>query len=190
MLLPCPEQHAWGGVLKRWTLALYGRRVLRSSAVRRVVVAVARWCTELDYRRMARRVAAQIEDYIANGFDVVEVMGVGASPSCGVDTTLDLDRAVAAIARGDRHTLSAAVVNEHVVAANATARQGMFVAALRRRLARRKIDVPFREHDLLAELRTQRADATGRVRPPRIRGFAPVRGGRPAVAERPPSQSR
>jgi predicted secreted protein len=160
--LPCPEQHAWGGVLKRQMLTLYGRRVLRSSPVRRVVVAVACWITELEYRRLARLAAADIADYIANRFEVVEVVGVGASPSCGVDTTINLDGAVAAMARCDRCTLSAAVVNERVVAASMTAGEGMFVAALRRRLARRGIEVPFREHDLLAELRAEgRALAAG-----------------------------
>jgi predicted secreted protein len=168
--LPCPEQQAWGGVLKHGMLALYGRRVLRSSAIRRVVVAVARWITELQYRRLARRAAGEIEDYIANGFEVVEVVGVGASPSCGVETTLDLDAAVAAMAREDLRTLSAARVTERVVAANTTAGEGMFVAALRRRLARRGIEVPFREHDLLAELRVERRLVKPRARPVGERG--------------------
>ena len=154
--LSCPEQHAWGGVLKRRMLALYGRRVLRSSAARHVVVVAARWMTGLQYRRLARRAAGEIEDYVANGFEVVGVVGVGASPSCGVETTIDLDGAVAAMARCDRCTLSRAGVNEHVVAANLTAGEGMFIAALRRRLARRGIEVSFREHDLLAELHVDR----------------------------------
>ena len=163
--LACPEQHAWGGVLKRHMLALYGRRVVRSRAVRRMVVAAARSVTEFQYRRLARRAAVEIEDYVANGFEVVEVVGVGASPSCGVVTTIDLDGAVAAMVRCDRGTLSPAGVNEHVVAANMTAGEGMFVAALRRRLARRGIEVPFREHDLLAELGVVRRVARPSGRP-------------------------
>jgi hypothetical protein len=35
--LPCPEEHAWGGVTKRWLLAFYGAaessRLLRLKAV-------------------------------------------------------------------------------------------------------------------------------------------------------------
>jgi predicted secreted protein len=151
--LPCPEQHLWGGVLKRWMLACYGRRVLRWRASRWVFVAVVRRATALGYRRLARRAAAEIVDYVTSGFEVVEVVGVGASPSCGVRTTLDLDGAVAAMARCDRAALTPAVVSARVVAANVVDGPGIFLRELERRLDKRGIFVPFREHDLLAELR-------------------------------------
>lgn len=150
--LPCPEQHAWGGVLKRHMLVLYGSRWLRWSPLRRPAVAAARAATALRYESLARRTADLVEDYAASGFDVVEVVGVGGSPSCGVTSTLDLDRAVLAMARCRRCTVSPATVNERVVAANVVSGQGLFVAALRRHLARRGLDVPMREHDLLGEL--------------------------------------
>ena len=114
--LPCPEQRAWGGVLKRWMLALYGRRLLRWRPVRRVVAAAVRRVTEVVYGRLARRAAKEITDYVASGFEVVEVVGVGASPSCGVATTVDLDAAIAAMAACDRDTLDPAMVTERVVA--------------------------------------------------------------------------
>ena len=169
--LPCPEQHAWGGVLKRWMLRLYGRPMLRRRPVRRVFVAAARRVTAFEYARLARRAAAEIADYVTSGFEVVEVVGVGASPSCGVATTVDLDGAIAAMAACDRDTLDPALVNDRVVGANVAAGEGMFIAELRRRLARRGIEVPFREHDLLAELRaaaieTERVET---VRSPRQR---------------------
>ena len=109
--LPCPEQHAWGGVLKRSMLRLYGRPILRRRAVRRSFVAVARRVTEFEYARLARRAAAEIADYISCGFEVVDVVGVGASPSCGVTTTVDLDGAIAAMAACDRDTLDPTMVN-------------------------------------------------------------------------------
>jgi uncharacterized protein YbbK (DUF523 family) len=151
--LPCPEQRAWGGVSKRWMLRLYGRPILRWRPVRRIVVAVARRVTEFEFASLARRAAAEIADYITCGFEVVEVVGVGASPSCGVATTIDLDGAIAAMAACDRARLNPALVNDRVIGANVAAGEGMFIAALRRRLARRGIDVTFREHDMLAELR-------------------------------------
>jgi len=43
-------------------------------------------------------------------------------------------------------------VNEDVVAANVRPGEGMFVCALRTRLAQVGVDVPFKEHDLLHEL--------------------------------------
>ena len=150
--MPCPEQHAWGGVLKRRMLALYGRRILRWRPVRRAVVAIVRFITTADCRRLARRTGAQIADYARSGFDVIGVVGVGASPSCGVATTLDLDSAIAAMATCDPDTVDAATVLGRVLAANVVDGEGMFVAALRGDLAKRGISVPLREHDLLAEL--------------------------------------
>jgi predicted secreted protein len=151
--LPCPEQRAWGGVLKRWMLACYGRRVLRWRPLRRLFVAGVRRATAFEYGRLAHRAADQIVDCVESGFEVVEVVGVGASPSCGVATTVDLDAAVAAMAHCDRAALTPATVIERVVAANVIDGPGIFVDKLQRRLARRGISVPFREHDLLAELR-------------------------------------
>ena len=45
--------------------------------------------------------------------------------------------------------------NRRVIVAHAQPGQGMFIAALRRQLRRRGLDVPFDEHDLIAEI-TQR----------------------------------
>jgi predicted secreted protein len=157
--LPCPEQQAWGGVLKRWMLACYGHRVLRWRPVRRLFVAGARRVTAFEYGRLAHRTADQIVDYVESGFEVVEVLGVGASPSCGVATTIDLDAAVAAMAHCDRGALTPATVIGRVVAANVVDGPGIFLDKLQRRLARRGISVPFREHDLLAELRAARVGA-------------------------------
>jgi predicted secreted protein len=150
--LPCPEQLAWGGVLKRHLLRLYGTRVLRWSAVRRPVVAVARGLTALRYAAPARRTVRLIEDYAAAGVEIVGVVGVGASPSCGVRTTLDLDGAVEAMARCRRGAQTPEIVTRQVVAANVVDGPGLFISDVQRRLARKGIAVPMREHDLLGEL--------------------------------------
>jgi hypothetical protein len=140
-------------VLKRRMLRVYGSRLLRVRAARRVFVAVARWWSRQVAQRLARLVAADVADYVGSGLDVVEVVGVGASPSCGVWTTLDLDSAVRAMACLDGRALEAAMVNRHVVAGSVHAGSGVFVTALRRALARRRVEVRFVEHDLIAELR-------------------------------------
>lgn len=115
-------------------------------------VAAARWVTKLEYRGVARRTAREIVDHLDSGLEVVEVVGVGASPSCGVTTTLDLGTAVAAMAAIDRAELTPAVVRRRVVGASAIEGEGLFIGRLRRELARRGVTVTFREHDLRAEL--------------------------------------
>lgn len=148
--MPCPEQRAWGGVLKRFTTPIYGRHRLRS-------VAPAMWGlfqlhTRGVYGRIASGVAADIADYARSGLDVVGVVGVGASPSCGVHTTLQMRRTVQTLARCELSTLDRETFNREVIVGGVIAGQGLFVRALRRAIRRRGIDVPFLEHDLIAEV--------------------------------------
>ena len=148
--MPCPEQRAWGGVLKRRMLTAYGAGgTVRGPVVRRLLPAFLRH-TRRVYARLARRVAADARDYRRAGVEVVGVVGIGGSPSCGVHTTLDLAGAVDVLTRCPLAALDRRTLNEDVVAANTRPGEGMFVCALRRELA--DVDVPFEEHDLLDEL--------------------------------------
>jgi hypothetical protein len=151
--LPCPEEVAWGGVLKRHLLRAYGSAVARPLAWRlgRALLPVALAHTRRVYRRIARRVAAQIADHAASGIAVVAVVGVDASPSCGVDTTLDAAACLDELARTPAASLTVEQ-QRALVRRQVRSGQGLFVAALRRELARRRLEVPFVGHDLLAEL--------------------------------------
>lgn len=146
--MPCPEQLVWGGVLKRRMLSLYGSPLARSPAGRRLLARVVRLWTVSRYRGLARQVAAQIRDYLDSGCDVIEIVGVGPSPSCGVMTTVALGGALQTMARCDPRTLTPAIVNRDVVAANVIAGRGIFIDQLDRQLARRRINVPLRQHTL------------------------------------------
>jgi predicted secreted protein len=145
--LPCPEQRAWGGVLKRRMLLAYGAGgTWRAPLVRLLLGPFLRY-TRFVHARLARRVAGDVVDYRRAGVEIVGVIGVGGSPSCGVRTTLDMPAAVDALcrlpcARLDRHSL-----NEDVIAANIREGEGMFVSALRRRLDKAGVAVAFEEHE-------------------------------------------
>ena len=82
--LQCPEQHAWGGVLKRRLLSFYGSVGSVRYRVGRALLRVMLWYTRRIYRRLARETAAQIADYEQSGVTVLGIVGVDASPSCGV----------------------------------------------------------------------------------------------------------
>ena len=151
--MPCPEQRAWGGVLKRRMLHAYGLRDSVIYPLRGALFRLFVWQTRLRYEHMARRVARDIEDYARAGVHVLAVIGVGGSPSCGSATTLDLRRSFETIAACPLALVDRATVNERAVAACRVAGEGLFIAALERRLARRGLDVPFMEYDLIAEMR-------------------------------------
>lgn len=148
--MPCPEQLAWGGVLKRRLLFLYGRPWL-GPAVRLMRPALSAY-TVIRYRLLARRVARQIVDYQRSGFDVVGVVGVDASPTCGVTTTLDLDESLAAVVACPLARLDRRFMNDAVLNGSARPGAGLFIAALSDSLARRHGRVPLLTHDLRSEI--------------------------------------
>ena len=151
--LPCPEELAWGGVGKRALLPVYGLRHRAPGLylLRRLLIPVFLRYSRHRYRRLARRVAAQIADYRAAGCAVVGVVGVDGSPSCGVRRTLAVGRAVEGLADLRPGTETRERANA-IIRDAAVPGEGPFVAALRAELARRRIAVPFLAHDLLGEL--------------------------------------
>ena len=96
--LPCPERLAWGGVLKRHSLRLYHSKGRPLYAVRGVLLSAFLWWTKVIYRRLARQVARDVADYQRAGIAVAGIVGIGASPSCGVITTLDLRASLEVVA--------------------------------------------------------------------------------------------
>lgn len=152
--LPCPEEHVWGGVLKRHMLRLYGVPAPASAFWR-----AARLYTRLRYRVMARQAALQIADYLRSGFSVLGVVGVDGSPSCGVRTTVDGGAFVADLASVDPRNFSVERQNA-LVRRHAMAGRGIFIQELARELGRRGLEVPFLAHDLFDELAGRRSKLT------------------------------
>src|SRR5690348_3972271 len=79
--MPCPEEHAWGGVCKRYTIPAYGSDRTALRRVRRLATRLFLIYTRLAYRGLAGRVAGQIADYVRTGHAVESVVGIGGSPS-------------------------------------------------------------------------------------------------------------
>lgn len=165
--LPCPEQRAWGGVLKRRMLLLYGAGGTWRAPVARLVTTSYLQYTRIVYRRLAHRVTKDVVDYRRSGVEVVGLVGVGGSPSCGVRTTLDLPAAVGALCRFSCPELDRNSLNQNVIAANVRQGEGLFALALRRRLAAADIVIDSLEHDLMEELGiTSAAPEVGRKEDP------------------------
>jgi predicted secreted protein len=148
--LPCPEEHAWGGVAKRWLLALYGGDTRVRFRLRALLLPLMLFYTRLVYRRLARDVANQVQDYVACGYKVLGIIGVDGSPSCGVQTTMNMADAFVQVSRL-RQGATALDMNA-IVRRTAIGGRGVFVALLQEELARRRLEVPFQAHDLITEL--------------------------------------
>jgi predicted secreted protein len=87
---PCPEEHTWGGVRKRWLLGVYGTDASGRFRLTTVLLPLMLLYTRRVYRRLARHVANQVQDYVAAGYEVLGIIGVDGSPSCGVQTTRNI----------------------------------------------------------------------------------------------------
>lgn len=144
--MPCPEQRAWGGVLKRRMLTAYGAGGTWRSPMVRALLGVFMTHTRVVYDRLAGDVADQIADYQDSGLAVVGVVGISGSPSCGVQTTLDLPAAVDVLRRCPLAQLDRRTVEERAVGAHTRPGPGLFVTSLRRQLAERGVEVQFHEH--------------------------------------------
>ena len=153
--LPCPEQRAWGGVLKRRMLWAYGAGGTLRAPIARLLLRPFTWYTRRVYARLAHSVARDIVDYQRSGIDVTGLVGIGGSPSCGVHPTLDLPAAVSALTRCPAARLDRRTLNEGIIAAHVRPGEGLFIHALRQRLAHAGAGIPLHEHDLLAELGIQ-----------------------------------
>lgn len=151
--LPCPERRAWGGALRRHAVRMYGSKGTLAYVLRRPLLRAFTWWTGLVYRRLARQVARDVADYRRSGFEVVGLVGVAASPTCGVTTTIDLHRSLEVVAACPRAQLSREVMNEQAVLGCRRPGEGLFIQAVVRALRRRGLEVPLLEHDLVAELR-------------------------------------
>jgi len=143
--MDCPEQRVWGGVLKERFLWLVDHpRVARAS---RFLLRFGRLYLKLRYRMLARRIVRDMEDYACSGMEVVAVVGVADSPSCGVTTTLDLATSLRALGDCPRRGVSAEWMNRDVVGAALRPGQGLFTETLTQEIEHRGLAVPTAEFD-------------------------------------------
>lgn len=150
--MPCPEQYAWGGVLKRLLLLAYGLkwRFPLAYRLRGVLIPVGLLYTRLVYRRLAQQTVRQIEDYLASGFSVVGIVGIDGSPTCAVNKALDF-HGFDLIATIPLESITVdkqnTILRECVMDG-----KGIFIDELHKELKRRRINIPYQAHDLIAEL--------------------------------------
>ena len=149
--MPCPEQKAWGGVMKRMLLTVYGSRGAIVYFCRHIILPLFIIYTKLIYGRLARQIARQIQDYLNTGFCVIGIVGIDGSPSCGVSRTLDFRNSFEVLANINIDSVTLEDANKVVMECRVKGK-GFFIDALQKNLTRKNIDIRFWGHDLVAEI--------------------------------------
>lgn len=163
--MPCPEEAAWGGVLKRRLLFAYGSRRWLPRPLRSLLLRAVLTYTGLVYRRLARQTARRVVDYLDSGLHVAAIVGVDGSPSCGLTRTMNMPVALDGLCEVHRDTITVDEMNQIVRDARTEGR-GLYTEAIQRQLHQRGLLVPYLAHDLFAELDGQSSTAVaGLVNP-------------------------
>ncbi|PKN70365.1 MAG: hypothetical protein CVU54_05805 [Deltaproteobacteria bacterium HGW-Deltaproteobacteria-12] len=150
--MKCPEQKTWGGVLKREMLMGYGISGTPMNAFRKPYMLFFLWKSRRSFRKIAKDVVAEIKDYIDSGFDVVGIVGIKGSPSCGVSAALDLKKSAEFAAYLEIEKLNKEYFNQYCYKKCLVNKSGIFFDELKQELYAHHIKVNFFEHDLLTEL--------------------------------------
>jgi len=150
--MPCPEQHAWGGVLKRWLLLSYGAKGQLIYRFRGLTLPLFVGYSRFLYRRLAKAVADQVDDYLNSGFAVMGIVGIDGSPTCGVGKTLDLQKSFDLTANINVASVTVDEMNE-IIQQCLVDGNGLFTALLQAELKKRQWDIPYAAHDLMDEIK-------------------------------------
>lgn len=154
--MKCPEQKAWGGVLKKEMLRAYGAKNI-PVLFRKLYINSFINKTKKIYQYIAKEITEEMEDYIKSGFEVVGIVGVKGSPSCGVSSSLDLKMSAGYLVNIDLDKIDKKRLNEGLYKECLSQNNGFFIKALKEEMVKKNIDIPFLEHDLLDELKGGKA---------------------------------
>lgn len=151
--MKCPEQMAWGGVQKRIIWKALTAKQGSIYTYRKIIMPLFMFYTKYAYRRLARDVVHDIIDYHAADVEVIGLIGVDGSPSCGVLNRLRMGCSLDVMANLNTETMNSANLNHKLYSRCLAEGPGMFIHELKRQL--NKIDIPMHLYsiDIVKEMR-------------------------------------
>lgn len=154
--MKCPEQKAWGGVLKKHIWRPLGARNKFLYKIIKILLPFFIWNTKRVYKSIAKDVVAELTDYITSGYEVVGIIGIAGSPSCGVNTTLDIKKFMDFLANTNIDELDRNTMNTIGLKGSLVQGEGLFIKILKKELDNKNIKLNFFEHDLISEMGGQK----------------------------------
>lgn len=150
--MKCPEQVAWGGLHKRylWLSLKSGNAVFEF--LKPLLFHLFLIYTRHTYRRLARAAADEIADYAECGYEVVGIVGIDGSPSCGVNSTLDLAASFQYFSSITPDSIQREAMNRTLYRDCLRAGRGIFTSELQRALRSKGMEPKYYSHDLAREM--------------------------------------
>ena len=149
----CPEQKAWGGVDKSHIWRVFDSKGTIAYTLRGLVIPVFKFYTRYKYRRIAREVIKEVVDYSNAGFDVVGVIGVDGSPSCGVLSKLSIECSWEVMSDSSLDELESSSFNNRLYSQCLTTGSGIFIGQLQEQAKKREIKLKFCSTDIIGEMK-------------------------------------
>ncbi len=154
--MKCPEQKAWGGVMKKIIWKAFDSRKKFLYSFKGILIPAFEFYTWMCYRKLAKEVVDEIADYLNSGFEVVGLIGVDGSPSCGVLKKLNLGKSLEVFASSNDTSLERTSFNEKLLSDCLQAGSGIFIDELKNQLERKKLSIKFYSVDLESEMMGKR----------------------------------
>jgi predicted secreted protein len=154
--MKCPEQKAWGGVLKKVIWKAFDSKEKFFYSFKGILIPAFEFYTRIRYRKLAKEVVEEIAEYLNSGFEVVGLIGVDGSPSCGVLKKLSLSKSLEVFASSNDASLERTSFNEKLFSDCLQTGSGVFIDELKKQLERRKISIKFYSVELVSEMMGKR----------------------------------
>jgi len=153
--MKCPEQKAWGGILKPTMWIALGLKKSKLYKLNWLFFPIFVWNTKRVYTSLAKKVVHEIKENINSGIKVVGILGVDSSPSCGVNNTLGLKASFEYFVNSNLDSIDKKEMNAYFSDKCKCAGQGLFIKALKKELKKNGLNTPFYGRDLFKEINKQ-----------------------------------
>lgn len=150
--MQCPEQLAWGGIGKPLMWLAFDTKRTPLYLLRGIVLPLFLWYTKLRYRHYAGTLVKEIKDYLKSGYQVLGMIGIDGSPTCGVYKHIDIRCAFRLYSRTRTNDLKRDDFNKCLYSDCLREGRGLFISSVKVKLEKRGIHIPIYSHSLMDEM--------------------------------------
>lgn len=151
--MPCPEQQAWGGVLKKYMWLGLGKEQTLIYRFRGILLPLFIFYTKYIYKRIARNVVKNLIDYHKSGLQTIGIVGIDGSPSCGVKASLDMAKSFDFFASLTPDLIDRNYMNNQMYKTCLVDRRGLFISEIEKILRKHGMHTAIFSHSILDEMK-------------------------------------